>query len=177
MGGALVGGSRGGSESLLEGGQHHGHHGVQVELGLPAPFAASRGVVQTAGPRIGDALSHRVRVVVDLEVGKVLLDGLSQLRGRELHGGHVEGVPVLQPLWVRLHQLDGGADGVGHVHHVETRFGAEVARVLSVRHGLVEDVDRVVRRSASRGCGVGDEPWVPETPRVDAVAAVEVIGQ
>jgi hypothetical protein len=78
---------------------------------------------------------------------------------------------------VGLHQLDGAADRVGHVHHVELGVGGEEAGVAAVAHGVVEDVDGVVGRAASGRCRVGDQARVAHAAAVHAETVGVVVAE
>ena len=132
-------------------------------------------IVQRVGPRISDGLST-VGLVVDGEVGHVLLDVLCQLCGGECHSGDV--VHALGQLAaVRLDELQSSAQTVGHVHHGERGVGAEEAGVVVVLDGLVEDVDRVVSGATARQSLVRDDSRVSAAAEVQTLCAVIVLAQ
>lgn len=81
----------------------------------------------------------------------MLADFLGHLLRGEAHGGDVVGAQGELALR-RLHELHCGAVAVGDVHHGKTRFGTQVALVVTRAESIVEDLNRIV--CEERGCGV-----------------------
>ena len=84
---------------------------------------------------------------------------------------------MLQPVDVRLHEVDRRLDAVGHIHHRQARVLAQEARVPPVGDGLVVDLDRVVGRAAS-GKRLGrHDAGVSQSPGVHAETGGVVVAQ
>ena len=87
----------------------------------------------------------------------MLLDsGVNHFRV-EAHGSDVERIPVFQARRSGFHQRDSRIDGIGHIHHVHKCTRLYGTYELLAFHGRVEDVYRIVRRTATRGRHVGDD--------------------
>src|SRR5690606_29488372 len=84
--------------------EHVRGHGIEVVRGAPAPLGTGGRLVDAGGPGVGDGLADRVDVVLDAEARQVLADGIGEAGRRDLHRGDVEGVAVLEPRGVGLHQ-------------------------------------------------------------------------
>ena len=65
----------------------------------------------------------------DAAAGRTCFEGLARgsehrkLVGRNAHRGYIERVAVAEARRISLHQLDHRADGVGHIHHIESCIG------------------------------------------------------
>lgn len=158
---------------LLNFGKHVSRQSVHVVLLLPAPVLAGVAIIQRVRPRVSNRLSA-IGLVVDREVGHVLLDVLSDLSGSEGHGGNV--VHALGQLAaVSLNQLQSTTQAIGHVHHGQRGVGTKEASVVVVLDGLVEDVDGVISGTATRKSLVGDDTRVTAAAEVQALSAVVVL--
>lgn len=158
---------------LLNLSEHVAGEGVHVVLLLPAPIAAGAAIVQAVRPRVSDGLTA-IGLVVDGEVGHVLLDVLGQLGGSEGHGGNV--VHALGELAaVSLHQLQSSTQAIGHVHHGQRGVSAEEASVVVVLDGLVEDIDGVIGGATAGKSLVGDNSGVSQTAEVQSGGLVVVL--
>src|SRR5207237_454298 len=78
---------------------------------------------------------------------------------------------------IGLHDVDGGLDGVGHVHHVEPRARLQGAGVVLVADRLVEDLDRIVGGAAAGRRAVRDDAGEAHAAGVDAEALVVVVAE
>ena len=106
---------------------HIAGHGIQTVSRFPVPLLSGAAVIHAVGPGSGDSLPYRVYFVSDTEVWNVLTNFSEELFGLEAHGCNVEGVAVLEAGGIGLHELDGGMQGVGHVHHVHEGAGGDGA--------------------------------------------------
>ena len=84
---------------------------------------------------------------------------------------------MLELLAVGVHQVQGGLDGVGHVHHVELRALLQEAGVLALLDGLVEDLDRVIGGAPARQSHVGDNARITHAAGIDAEPLVIVVAE
>lgn len=163
--------------SLLgELGEHVGGHSGQVVLRLPAPVGGGFAVVDGAGPGVGDGLAE-VRCVANGEARPDAGDLGGDLRGREADPGEVVGGADLDLLGGGLHQLQRGANGVGHVHHGQRGIGTQEARVPILAESVVEDVHGVVGSAAAGWGHVADQAGVAQTAHVEPVAAVVIVAE
>ena len=77
--------------------------------------------------------------------------------GLEAHGRDVEGVAVDEFARVGFHQVDGGFQRVGHVHHVHEGAFRDGADEFLALHGGIVDLHGVVGGAAAGEGHVGDE--------------------
>nr|GFD60082.1 hypothetical protein [Tanacetum cinerariifolium] len=68
--------------------------------------------------------------------------------------------------------VQGGFEGVGHVHHGQVRVLFKEALEAFAGHGLVVDVHGVVGGAAAGQALVADEAGVAQAAHVEAVVAV-----
>ena len=157
---------------LFNFGKHVSGESVHVVLFLPAPILTSAAIIKGIRPGIGDGLSA-IGLVVDGEVGHVLLDVFSKLGGSEGHGGDV--VDALRELAaVGFNEFESTAETIGHVHHGERGVGAQEASVVVVLDGLVEDIDGVIGGAAARKGLVGDNTGISAATEIEALSVVVV---
>src|SRR5687768_10901048 len=71
---------------------HVFHHRAVIEARLPSPFRAGSAVVQPVGPRVCDALTDGIHIVIDGEAGNLFRDQTGEPPRCNLHGCDVERV-------------------------------------------------------------------------------------
>nr|GEU28576.1 hypothetical protein [Tanacetum cinerariifolium] len=168
--------SRGLAQVDIDVGQHVGHHLVDADARLPAPVGGGGGVVEALRPRVGNRLAA-VRDVSDLEVRDRARDGGGQLLRVERHARHVVRGAHLDLFGRRVHQFDGGADGVGHVDHRQRGVRTEEACVPLAAQGRVEDGNRIIGGAAARGRLEADDAGVADAAHVHAVLDEVILAQ
>jgi len=151
-------------------------HGVQVVVGRPAPVVAGGPIVGGGRPGIGNLLAL-VGLVRARKTGDVALDGGSELLGRKAHGADVVAVTHGQRLGVGSHEIEGGLEGIGHVHHGQARVAPEEAGVGLPIGGRREHVDGIVGDAAARRRFVAQKAGVAKASHIDVVAAVVIPAQ
>eukprot|EP00760_Papus_ankaliazontas_P002278 PhM_4_TR10922/c2_g1_i1/m.92201 len=155
--------------------KHIRGHGREVVLGLPAPVAARKAVVQRVRPRVRDVLQVRP-LVLGLERRHVLLHLRHELLRREGHARDV--VHAARELLGRgLEQRRRGLEAVGHVHHGQGLVAVDAARERLAFDGGAENVCRVVGRATAGHCGVRYDARVAQTAEVDAELVVVVCAE
>ena len=78
---------------------------------------------------------------------------------------------------VGLHNLDGCAQSVGHIHHVHVGASLDGALELLALDSAVVDVDSIVGGAATRRCHIGDKAWEAHRTGVYTKAGEVVIAQ
>ena len=96
---------------------------------------------------------------------------------REAHGGkivcHVRGEFFLRC----LHELDGGADGVVHVHHRERSIFGKETGIRAGFERLNVNVYGVIRRAAARYGFPTDEARITDRTHIDTIPFVVILAQ
>jgi len=163
------------SDELLAELRHHfGNEGGKGELRVPVPIAASSAVVEGCGPTGGNSLAHCVGVVLNVELGNVLLH-----LGRELEGGEVAAADIVhatsEARTVNGKELNGGVEAVVNHHHGKTAVLAkEAGELVRRKEPLIENINGVVGRPTARGGGPGDNTRVAKAAEINT-PALEVI--
>ncbi len=130
-------------------GKHVVDQGVEVVARTPSPVAASLCIVHALRPAVGNSLA-KVRLVVHGEPWHAPCDGRTKLCGTEVHRCHVVAGMHAQRLLGSRHQLQGGANGVFHVHHRQAGIGAQKTRVAPVAPSRMKNINCVVGGSSAR---------------------------
>src|SRR5690606_32293665 len=89
---------------------------LQIETGFPAPVFPGQGIVDAAGPGIGDLLPE-IRIVGHPEPREPFLDAPGHFPWGKTHTGQIVGGSQGDLFRGALHEFDRGPDRIVHVHH------------------------------------------------------------